>query len=353
MTRPLLLIKDLSPRPCKVKAEWPTPTSLTLAEVHNLSFKATLTVAEALSLALYVARSEGVEGAMAAFTSTARVLLNYTGREGIENFVELTQTQVHHFIFNETAGMGFPTTEEKHLRRNLLLLVHLACNIYGINVPRDAALVKDLQPRTGGPRRPMMDDEITLARLASLYKPFQGTAAKRTGRDTRILRAAMWGIVESSAGSGELAQLTVRSLSNCGSAMSVDLSGTRDASARSVELTPWAKQKCDALLSQLNPDPLRCPGLFYNGQAHPGSASAQGSTSGVLGEIFEVAGLKQIKLKALQAPLWRARSIFDETKKLSDAAHVLGCRAVKAITVLGIDSDILEMGPNVDARITR
>lgn len=341
MTRPLHLIQSLSPRPCKVKPEWPTPASLTLAEVHNLSFKATLTVAEALSLALYVARSQGVEGAMAAFTSTARVLLNYAGRKGIEDFAELTQAQVHHFIFNETAGMGFPTTEEKHLRRNLLMLVHLACNMYVINVPRDAALVTDLQPRTGGLRRPMMDDEITLARLASRYKPFQGSTAKRTGRDTRTLRAAMWGIVESGAGSGELAQLTVRSLTSHGLAMNVTLSGTRDATARTVELTPWATRHCNALLSQLNPDPLRCPGLFYNGQAHPGSASAQGSTSGVLGEIFEVAGLKQIGLKALQAPMWRARSIFDETKKLADASHILGCRAVKAITVLGIDSDHL------------
>jgi hypothetical protein len=63
--------------------------------------------------------------------------------------------------------------------------------------------------------------------------------------------------------------------------------------------------------------------------------------SGVMGEIFVVAGLKQIGLKALQAPMWRARSLFYLTGKLVDASHVLGCGTIKAITVLGINSDNL------------
>jgi len=347
------IIDQLDPRPCKVKTEWPEPKSLTVVEVYALSQKERLTVSEAVSIGLHIARIEGVEGAMAAFESTARVLLNYVLREKIENFDELTPANVRHFILNETGGLAFPTTEEKHLRRNLLMLIHLACNAYRINVSRDAATMIELQARTSGPRRPLMDDEITLARLAAQYIALQDSTGMSSGRSTHILRAAMWGIVESGAGSGELAPLTSRSITNEDSAMRVKLIGTRDSVARTVELTGWAQEQCSTLISQLNPDPERCPGLFYNGQARPGSAAAQSSTSGVLGEIFVVAGLKQIGLKALQGPMWRARSIFDQTHKLADASRVLGCTPLKAITVLGIDSNTLEMRRDVDARITR
>jgi hypothetical protein len=47
----------------------------------------------------------------------------------------------------------------------------------------------------------------------------------------------MWGIVESGAGSGELAQLTARSITGEETAMRVRLIGTRDAAARTVELS--------------------------------------------------------------------------------------------------------------------
>lgn len=335
------IIKQLAPRPCKVNAEWPEPETLTALEVHTLSRKSALTVGEAVSIGLYVARIEGVQAAMPAFETTARVLLNFVLREKIEMFDDLTPADVRRFILKETGGLAFSTTEEKHLRRNLLMLIHLACNAYCINVSRHAATMIDLQARAGGPRRAMMDDEITLARLAAQYVPIQESTGMSSGRSTHVLRSAMWGIVESGAGSGELAQLTARSITGEETATHVDLIGTRDAAARTVELTSWAQEQCSTLISQLNPDPVRVPGLFYNGQAHPGSAAAQSSMSGVMGEIFVIAGLKQIKLKSLQAPMWRARSVFDATQKLADASGVLGCTPLKAITVLGIDSDNL------------
>lgn len=75
--------------------------------------------------------------------------------------------------------------------------------------------------------------------------------------------------------------------------------------------------------------------------------------SGILSDIFEVGGLKQLELKELQGPMWRAHAMFDATRRLTEASSVLGCTQLKAITVLGIDSNTLEMRRDVDARVTR
>jgi hypothetical protein len=87
--------------------------------------------------------------------------------------------------------------------------------------------------------------------------------------------------------------------------------------------------------------PDRANGLFYNDRYRPGTAGAQSSTSGVPAEILGLAGLKQIGMKALQLPFWRARSLFDSTGRLDDAAGVLGCSAIKVPTRCGIDIDAL------------
>lgn len=121
----------------------------------------------------------------------------------------------------------------------------------------------------------------------------------------------------------------------------VHLQGTRDAAPRTVALTKWAQDQCKELFSQFDIDPNDANGLFYNGRYRPGTPGTQSSTSGVLAEILAVAGLKQIGLKALQLPFWRARSPFDSTGRLSDAAGVLGCSAIKALAQCGIDGDAL------------
>jgi hypothetical protein len=148
-------------------------------------------------------------------------------------------------------------------------------------------------------------------------------------------------MVESGSGSGELTQITADHLIRNGLNLDVELQGTRDAIKRTVELTEWAQGKCNELLSLQPPSTMRRPGLFYNGMSDASSAVAQASTSGVASSILEYAGLKQIGIKALQAPRWRARSVFDETKKLSDAAQILGCSPLKAVQVLGIDPKTL------------
>lgn len=325
----------------KTRKEWPTPKTLTVVEAHVLSYKKTLTTVEAVALALHIAAPESPTGAIDTYTNIARALLQYAEREKLNNFEEITPEQTEHFITKETHGLAFLATEETHLRRNLLMLIHLACNMRGINLPRHAANVTNLKPRVGGARRPLTDDEILLARLASKYKPFQGPSLSQTGRDTRTLRAALWGIVESGAGSGELAELTPRHITSNGINMHVNLAGTRDAHPRRVELTTWATNQYRDLQTQLNPDPERNPGLFYNGQHPPRSNEAQGSTSGVLSEILQYAGLKQIGIKALQAPFWHARAIFNQTQKLTDAAQILGSTSLKTITLLGINPDHL------------
>jgi hypothetical protein len=108
-----------------------------------------------------------------------------------------------------------------------------------------------------------------------------------------------------------------------------------------VELTVWAQDRCNELLSLDIFHDGRRPGLFYNGMSDASSAVAQASTSGVASSILEYAGLKQLGIKALQAPRWRARSVFDATKKLVDAAQVLGVEPLTAVKVLGIDSKTL------------
>jgi hypothetical protein len=80
---------------------------------------------------------------------------------------------------------------------------------------------------------------------------------------------------------------------------------------------------------------------FYKLLSEPSSPLAQASTSGVASSILEYAGLKQIGIKALQARLWRARSVFDETKRFADADQVLGCSPLEAVQVLGINPEIL------------
>jgi hypothetical protein len=147
--------------------------------------------------------------------------------------------------------------------------------------------------------------------------------------------------VESGSGSGELTQITVDHLKQSGSTFTVELQGTRDAIKRTVELTVWAQDRCNELLSLDIFHDGRRPGLFYNGMSDASSAVAQASTSGVASSILEYAGLKQIGIKALQASRWRARSVFDATKKLSDAAQILGIEPLRAIGVLGIDPDTL------------
>jgi hypothetical protein len=335
------VIDRLSPLPCLVKKGWPIPQRLTPVQATALAEKKRLSFNDAVGLALFTATHEGPPGALAAFTSVASELLYFASREKLIYFDELDQATTTYFITKATLGKAFPTTEVTHLRHNLLMLIHLAANLYGINVPRYAAEVTELKPRNGGPRRPMTDDEITLARLASLYKPFQGEGQSRSGRDTRFSRAALWGMVESGAGSGELTQITADHLKQSGSSFTVELQGTRDAIKRTVELTEWAQDRCDELLSLDIFHDGRRPGLFYNGMSDASSAVAQASTSGVASSILEYAGLKQIGIKALQASRWRARSVFDATKKLSDAAQILGIEPLRAIGVLGIDPDTL------------
>jgi hypothetical protein len=331
------LIDCPSPKPCLVKKGWAIPQSLTPLQATALGEKKSLTFEDAVGLALFTATHEGPPGAMAAFTAVASELLYFASVKKLIYFNELDQAMTTYFITKATLGKAFPTTEITHIRRNLLMLIHLAANLYGINLPRYAAEVCEIKARIGGPRRPMMDDEIALGRLASLYKPFQGKGQSRTGRDTRSSRAGLCGMLESGSGSSELAQITADHLIPNGLTLTVELQGTRDAIKRTVELTKWAQDKCNELLSLDIFHDGRRHSLFYNGMIDASSAVAQASTSGVASSILDYAGLKQIGVKPLQVRLWRARSVFDATKKLSDAAQILGCSPLKAVKVLGID----------------
>jgi hypothetical protein len=139
--------------------------------------KKRLTFEDAVGLALFTATHEGPPGALAAFTSVAGELLYFASREKLIYFDELDQAKTAYFITKATLGKAFPTTEVTHIRRNLLMLIHLAANIYGINVPKYAAEVSEIKERIGGPRRPMMDDEIALTGLPPCIDLFKGKAS--------------------------------------------------------------------------------------------------------------------------------------------------------------------------------
>ena len=324
-----------------VQPHWPTPRKLSPECLFSLEKHSSATVSEVVALALHVAEQEGSASALSIFAPVASLFLNYAQREAIHVPDDLTLDGVRQFILLERPGSAFLSTEQMHLHRNFLMLIHLACNTYGISFPRLAAEVTDLKARKGGPRRPLMDDEITLARIASKCRTLQISDQQRSGRDTRLERAAMLGIIESGAGTSDLTHITARDIYDEGLTTFVHLHGTRDAGPRAVALTKWAQEQCKEMFSQFDIDPDGANGLFYNGRYRPGTPGAQSSTSGVLAEILAFAGLKQIGLKALQLPFWRARSLFDSTGRLGDAAAVLGCSAMKALTHCGIDGDAL------------
>jgi hypothetical protein len=146
---------------------------LTAVQATTLAEKKYLTFEDVVGLTLFTATQAGPLGAMAAFTSVASELLYFTSGEKLIFFNELDEAETGHFFTKATLGLAIPTTEQTHRRRNLLMLVHLASNMYGINLPRYAANISQIRYRIGGPRRPIMDDENALARLASFYNLFK------------------------------------------------------------------------------------------------------------------------------------------------------------------------------------
>jgi integrase/recombinase XerC len=179
-----------------------------------------------------------------------------------------------------------------------------------------------LPPRSSKRARPLGDDEEALARVWCLP----------TVTTTRL--PAAWALGQATATGSEMAAAVIDDVDLDG--MRVWLHGNEHSrTPRWGRLTEWGAQHLRARLDELPKD----PGTPLISGATASRNARQASSCIAVQQVMQSAGLRSDPgIRPASLPAWAGRKVFEETRRIEDAALALGVRSLdSAAEIIGWD----------------
>lgn len=217
---------------------------------------------------------------------------------------------VRAFLDAPTSEGAAPGVSMQHFRRLAVRVLFRTAGAIGI-AGGDPSIGCTLPPRPRGAFRPLENDEIELARAATL------------GSTTRMRWASAWALCEATARTGELG--AIRRLDVDLDRRRVWIGGTRVTAARWGQLTEWGASLVARRLREIEGSP-HTP--VITGSAN-GATLSQPAAVGLIAKTLTRAGLGDaVDLRPSSVAAWAGRTIFDETGRIDVVAARLGMRSL-------------------------
>jgi integrase len=258
------------------------------------------------------------------FTHTFDRFVAYLERgNGCRSFGDVSLELVKGFVEAPTSGEPPipPSLSTMHFRRSAIRILFRLARRLGL-AEGDPALDLRLPPRSSLPRRPLIDDEVTLCRSFALS----------TLTETR--QPAAWALAEATARSSEIPRIRVSHLQL--DAVRVFIPGSGRTLARWGYLTEWGVRHLDRRLRALK-DLSDDPALVYAGQG--GDQSAQASSCAAISAILVRAGLGQERdIGPGSVAAWAGAEAHYRGMPIEYVARILGVRSLdRGARIIGWD----------------
>lgn len=250
--------------------------------------------------------------------STERMLTLWTRLErfaarghGVLTVGDVSDALARAFLEARTTKGTPPSLATQHLRRSALRLLFRVLREFRV-CAFDPTIDLHLPARSRVPFRALTDDEIELARWASLSTL------------TMTRRPAVWALAEAGASSSEIPHVTVADLSlDTGE---VWIAGGPKTESRSAALTEWGHLQLARRVQALPTGSTSTP-LTYTGEGS--GCSARTTSSEAIRVVLRHAGLLHepgVRVRSVTA--WVGQRILAETSDISAVARRLGLRSL-------------------------
>lgn len=230
---------------------------------------------------------------------------------GVSTVGGVTEELVRHFVESWTTKGQKPSIATQHLRRASIRLLFRVLRQFGL-ANSDPTLDLRLPARSDVPFRPLTDDEVELARWASLSTL------------TMTRRPAVWALAEAGASTAEIPHVTVANVH--AQERRVWISGGPKTDPRWSALTEWGAVLLARRLRALSPGSAQVPVTY---DAVGSACSARTSASEALRLVLRHAGLLHepgVRVRSVTA--WTGRRILTETGDIAEVARRLGLRSL-------------------------
>lgn len=276
-----------------------------------------------IAVAVAMARSMWAQGddpyAHQTLERMGEIAGRFARRLAVSGICDLAQVTVAHCeAFIEAPGKDGAdvSVSTSRFRRTTLRALFRSLRLAGFAAP-DLTLDLELPTRPVRTARPLSDEEVIFCR----------TVAK-TARAKDLRRPAAWALAEAGAVTSEQARVTADDIDDRWAPSEVTLPGTRRVRSRTVELTDWGRRVLAARLGELEAYDPSTP-LVYGGDREPDSVAAQAAMCNLVGNVLREAGLaRDPHVRPASVRHWRAEAVFRKSKRIEDAANLLGHRSL-------------------------
>lgn len=231
---------------------------------------------------------------------------------GVLTVGEVSDALARAFVVARTTKGSPPSVATQHLRRSALRLLFRVLREFRV-CTSDPTIDVLLPPRSQVPFRPLTDDEVDLARWASLSTL------------TMTRRPAVWALAEAGASTAEIPNVMVSNIDTVKGR--VWLGGGPKTDPRWGMLSEWGRVQLGRRIRSLVPPGSIDSPVIYEG--HGSSSSARTSANEAIRLVLRHAGLLNepgVRVRSVTA--WAGRRILAETGDIAAVARCLGLRSL-------------------------